>query len=93
MREIQTVLPDAQRRHLRGYQRQLVEAMAKALADVAPAAFAVDADRLRATTMSVFGMLNWFFMWNTTAGVSERDEYAKLVADLTLDGVRGSART
>ena len=88
-----SVLPDAQRRHLRGYQRQLVEAMAKALADVAPAAFAVDADRLRATTMSVFGMLNWFFMWNTTAGASERDDYAKLVAELTLDGVRGSART
>ena len=46
-------------------------------------------DTLYATTMSVFGMLNWFYMWNSHAGVDAREDYARLVSELTIRGVRG----
>lgn len=37
--------------------------------------------------MSVFGMLNWYYMWNSGAGSDAREAYANVVANLTLGGV------
>ncbi|GAB4286913.1 MAG: TetR/AcrR family transcriptional regulator [Roseovarius sp.] len=82
-------LPEAQRRLLRGYQGDLVRHLSAILAALAPAALAHDPARLRAVTMSVFGMLNWHFMWTRGADARAREEYAALVADLTLGGIRG----
>ncbi|KUF11122.1 TetR/AcrR family transcriptional regulator [Pseudoponticoccus marisrubri] len=84
-----SALPEDQQRVLRGYQRDMVTRMSDILAAVAPEVFAQDAARLRATTMSVFGMLNWYYMWNGGAGTQAREDYARLVTDLTLNGLRG----
>ncbi|MCV6593067.1 MAG: TetR/AcrR family transcriptional regulator [Silicimonas sp.] len=72
-----------------GYQRDLVTHMSGLLSDVAPGVFAEAPEKLRATTMSVFGMLNWFYMWNGGAGEPERRHYAGLVTDLCLKGLPG----
>ena len=48
-----------------------------------------DKAKLRAATMSVFGMLNWYYMWNSGAGTKAREDYADLVSTLALNGVRG----
>lgn len=82
-------LPPEQQRVLRGYQREMVAFLGEILARVAPEALGADRGKLRAVTMSVFGMLNWYYMWNISAGEQEREDYARLVADLTLSGVRG----
>ncbi|KIC18016.1 MULTISPECIES: TetR/AcrR family transcriptional regulator [unclassified Leisingera] len=82
-------LPEVQQKHLRGYQREMVQFMSDALKDVAPEIFNGDAAKLRGATMSVFGMLNWYYMWNSGAGSKAREDYAGLVADLTLSGVKG----
>ncbi|MFW8594341.1 TetR/AcrR family transcriptional regulator [Cribrihabitans neustonicus] len=82
-------LPEDQQRLLRGYQRQMVQFMSDALAAAAPEAFARHPEKLRAATMSVFGMLNWYYMWNSGAGSAAREDYADLVANLTLNGLRG----
>jgi hypothetical protein len=37
--------------------------------------------------MSVFGMLNWFYMWNTRQDAKGRAAYAKTVAQMTMGGV------
>lgn len=74
---------------LKGYQRDMVQQMSGIIAATAPDVFDGEPAKLRATTMSVFGMLNWFYMWNTSAGRSARETYADLVAALTLDGVNG----
>lgn len=76
-----------QRDRLRDYQRELVGFMRGIVARLAPTAFDNDPARLRGTTMSVFGMLNWYFMWGAGQGTTARDDYAALVADLTLGGV------
>ena len=83
------LLPEDRQRILRGYQRQMVAALGAALSGVAPQVFAGDPRKLRAATMSVFGMLNWFYMWNRSADRAAREEYADLVTALTLNGVRG----
>ena len=82
-----SALPEAQQKHLRAYQRDLVGVVSDCLSEVAPDVLAGNAEKLRAATMSVFGMLNWYFMWNSGAGTQAREEYATLVADLTLGGI------
>ncbi|MCK0151354.1 TetR/AcrR family transcriptional regulator [Marivita sp. S6314] len=83
------LLPEDQQRVLKAYQRDLVMQMSEIVKQVAPEVFADDPKKLRATVMSVFGMLNWFYMWNSPADQTARDEYATLVTRLTLTGVRG----
>ncbi len=84
-----SALPEDQQKLLRGYQRDLVVFVSDIIASVSPKTFKNDAAKLRATTMSVFGMLNWFYMWNAGADADARSNYAALVSDLTLSGVNG----
>lgn len=74
---------------LKGYQRDMVRQMSDIVAAIAPSVFADNRQKLRATVMSVFGMLNWFYMWNSGADDKARTEYADLVTRLTLSGVKG----
>jgi len=83
------LLPEDQQKILKGYQREMVSQMSAVLGEVAPEVFSGDAARLKAATMSVFGMLNWFYMWNRNASMTAREGYADLVAGITLNGVRG----
>ncbi len=82
-------LPVEQQDILRGYQRDMVRQMSDVLAANAPEIFGAAKGKLHSTTMSVFGMLNWFYMWNSRAGADAREDYAQLVTDLTLKGLRG----
>lgn len=84
-----SALPEDQQKILRTYQRDMVAHLSRILAACAPAQFEGRPDILRATTMSVFGMLNWYFMWQTGAGEVARRDYATLVANLTLNGIKG----
>lgn len=83
------LLPEEQQTILKAYQRDLVMQMSGVISEIAPKLFDGDTRKLRATVMSVFGMLNWFYMWNRTADRQARDDYARLVTRLTLTGVRG----
>ena len=80
-------LPSEQQKVLKSYQRDMVGHLAAILARVAPATFDGNPAKLRAATMSIFGMLNWFYMWNPGADESARRDYAGLVADLALGGL------
>jgi len=80
-------LPDSKQQVLKGYQRDMVAQLAAVLAEAAPDRLARDRGKLRAATMSVFGMLNWFYMWHPHADGQAREDYAALVARLTLGGL------
>ncbi len=87
-----TGTPALSREHqeiLLGYQRDLVRYLSGVINTIAPQAFVTDASKLHAVTMSVFGMLNWFYMWNRHADTQARENYARLVADLSLKGIGG----
>ncbi|SPF81327.1 TetR/AcrR family transcriptional regulator [Pseudoprimorskyibacter insulae] len=82
-------LPPDQQRILRTYQRDMVVFVSDIIRDTAPDVLGKDGEKLRSVTMSVFGMLNWYYMWNTGAGPEAREDYARLVSDMTLKGVQG----
>lgn len=82
-------LPERQREMLRGYQRDIVGFVSGILARIAPDVFRQNPGKLHAATMSVFGMLNWFYMWNTRADTKAREDYARVVSRMTVAGVGG----
>ncbi|MEX0283192.1 MAG: TetR/AcrR family transcriptional regulator [Paracoccaceae bacterium] len=77
-------LPDDLRAPLVALQRKLVSAMSGAVAMERPG---LSGDRLRAVTMSVFGILNWFYMWHRPGKGLDRSEYAVLAADFVRGGI------
>ncbi|MDJ0614242.1 MAG: TetR/AcrR family transcriptional regulator [Rhizobiaceae bacterium] len=83
------LLDHKQRETLRGYQRDMVKLMGDILTSTAPQTFRNNSKVLRSTVMSVFGMINWFYMWNSNADSDERRAYAELVTTLTINGIGG----
>ena len=79
--------PD-QQEVLKDYQRDLVACVADTLRNCAPDTLGQDKFRRRDVTMSVFGMLNWFYMWSPGADQQQRIAYAATVAEMTLNGIR-----
>ena len=81
-------LPPEQQIILRGYQRDMVEQMSDVVKAVAPEKYAQNPQRLLETTMSIYGMLNWYYMWNRDPSEEARITYAKTVTDLVLNGIK-----
>lgn len=82
--EALSVLPPERRAPLVALQRQLVQIMSKAVAEIAPD---LEESKLHATTMSVFGILNWFYMWHRPDKGLTRGQYADLAGDFVLGGI------
>ena len=80
-------LPPEQQAILQGYQKDLVSHLSSLVSDIAPQIFEGDKPKLRAATMSVFGMLNWFYMWNPNADEKARKDYGELIGKLCLNGL------
>lgn len=66
-------------------QRRLVDAMSGAVAKERPD---LSGDHLRAVTMSIYGILNWFYMWHRPGKGLSRADYAQLAADFVSGGIR-----
>jgi AcrR family transcriptional regulator len=82
-------LPPQQREKLAELQREMVRIVSEALRAVTPDLYDAHPEKLRPVTMSLFGMLNWFYMWHRPGKGITREEYADLVTDLVLRGVTG----
>ena len=80
---LRSALPPEMQAPLIAIQRRLVALMAEALQAERPD---LTDRRLHAATMTVFGILNWFYMWQPQATPDDRREYARLVTNLTLNG-------
>lgn len=79
-----SVLPPDLQAPLLDLQRRLVAAMSAAIAVRRPD---LDATRLRALTMTVFGILNWVYMWHRPTKGLSRDAYADLAAGFVEAGL------
>jgi len=89
--EAMTSLPAEQREVLADLQRKIVHIVANALAAVTPDLYTRHPERLRPVTMTLFGMVNWFYMWHRPGKGISRSDYANLVTDMVLRGVIGLA--
>jgi len=80
-----TKLPASKRKVLIDMERRLVRDFAEAIAAVNPT---IGADKmlLKPVTMSLFGMLNWHYMWFREGKALSREDYAELVTTLLIEG-------
>ena len=80
-------LPEAQRETIIGMEREIVRLVADTLAEINPN-LARTRGLLKPVTMSLFGFLNWHYMWFREDGPLTRADYARLATRLFLDGAR-----
>lgn len=83
------LLPKEKQQSLLASERILVEIMSDALAAAIPAARQKRV--LKPLTMSVFGMLNWHYLWFREGGLMTRADYADFVVQLVLAGADEAA--
>lgn len=86
-----SLLPEAEQQELKSLERRLVAILSQAIRDVEPALFE-DKALLKPVTMSLFGMLNWVYMWFRDGGALSREGYGKLATRLLVGGLRELAR-
>jgi len=84
-------LPKELADELRALERGLVERFATVLKAVNPE---LERQRryLKPVTMSLFGMLNWVYLWFRPDGPMSREAYADLATTMILEGVRAVGR-
>lgn len=80
------LLPTDRQAELKGMERDLVRIFSDAVAGVAPQLKGTKL--LKPVTMSLFGMINWHYLWFKSTGEVTRADYAALVSQLIVDGTR-----
>lgn len=80
------LLPSDRQIELKAMERELVKIFSDAVAGVAPQLKGTKL--LKPVTMSLFGMINWHYLWFKNTGDVTRADYADLVAQLIVDGTR-----
>ncbi len=78
-------LPASKRKVLIEMERRLVSDFSDAIAAVNPA-IGGDKMLLKPVTMSLFGMLNWHYMWFREGKGLSREDYAEMVTTLLIEG-------
>ncbi len=79
-------LSDERQVALKGMERDLVLTFSDAVAGVAPQLKGTTL--LKPVTMSLFGMVNWHYLWFKSGGSVSRADYADIVTRLIADGAR-----
>ncbi len=81
-------LSDAQKSEIRALERSIVKRFSDTLRQINPRLDAPGRPLLMPVTMSLFGMLNWVYLWFKEGGPISREEYAALAAKLILEGAK-----
>lgn len=85
------LLPRAQQDILKELERRLVTIFSEAIAASLPSA-ARQPEMLKPLTMSLFGMLNWHYLWFRDGKGMTREAYASMAAKLILSGAEDAIR-
>jgi TetR/AcrR family transcriptional regulator len=80
-------LPIARKKELVALERSLVSIFADAVAAAVPT-IANRSVLLKPVTMSLFGMMNWHYMWFREKGPVSREDYADMVTTLLIEGAQ-----
>jgi AcrR family transcriptional regulator len=77
------LLPKDKQDTLKNLERDLVRHFSRVIARALPE---LDTERLKPVTMSLFGMLNWHYLWFREGGGLTRADYARLTTEMILAG-------
>jgi AcrR family transcriptional regulator len=80
-------LSEEQRGEIRAVERQIVRHFAAVLRRISPELDQPERPLLMPVTMSLFGMMNWVYMWFRDGGIITREDYAEVATTLILRGI------
>lgn len=83
-----SLLTDEQKQAITEVERRLVRRFASVLRDISPRLDQKERPLLMPVTMSLFGMMNWMYMWFKDGGRISRKDYAEVVTTLILEGIK-----
>jgi AcrR family transcriptional regulator len=83
-----SALSDEQRGEIRSVERQIVRHFSTVLCRINPDLDRPERPLLMPVTMSLFGMMNWVYMWFRDGGMITREDYAEVATTLTLAGIK-----
>ena len=81
-------LDDAQKSAIRAIERRIVKRFAGVLRQINPDLDNAERPLLMPVTMSLFGMMNWVYMWFRDGGRISRKDYAEVATTLILAGIK-----
>jgi len=79
---------EEQRAAIRSVERQIVRHFSDVLGRIHPTLDDPERPLLMPVTMSLFGMMNWVYMWFRDGGRITREDYAEVATTLILEGVK-----
>lgn len=81
-------LPEEQRQQIYAIERRIVKRFSKVLREINPDLDNAERPLLTPVTMSLFGMINWVYMWFKDGGKITREDYADVATTLILEGIK-----
>lgn len=81
-------LSEEQKAEIVAIERRIVRHFSNALKAIHPKLEDPERPLLMPVTMSLFGMMNWVYMWFKEGGPISREDYAKVATTLILEGVK-----
>lgn len=83
-----SALSDAQKAEITAMERDIVQRFSAVLKQINPELANPERPLLMPVTMSLFGMLNWVYMWFRDGGRISREDYADVATTLVLEGIK-----
>ena len=83
-----SALSDEQKAEITGVERKIVRRFSAVLDQVNPGLNTRERPLLMPVTMSLFGMMNWVYMWFRDGGRISREDYADVATTLILEGIK-----
>lgn len=81
-------LNDDQKAKIHAIERRIVKRFSAVLREIKPSLESPERPLLMPVTMSLFGMMNWVYMWFRDGGAITRDDYADVATTLILEGIK-----
>ncbi|MFC0219345.1 AcrR family transcriptional regulator [Pseudochelatococcus lubricantis] len=83
-----SALSEEQRAEITEIERRIVRHFSAVLREINPGLDRQERPLLMPVTMSLFGMMNWVYMWFKEGGRISRDDYADVATTLILEGIK-----
>jgi AcrR family transcriptional regulator len=83
-----SALSDEQKAGITAIERRIVRRFSNVLKEINPELDSKERPLLMPVTMSLFGMMNWVYMWFRDGGRITREDYADVATTLILEGIK-----
>ncbi|AVW93693.1 MULTISPECIES: TetR/AcrR family transcriptional regulator [Roseobacteraceae] len=81
-------LSEEQKQKISTLERRIISYFANVIREIHPKLDRPERPLLMPVTMSLFGMMNWVYMWFRDDGPIAREDYAEIATTLLLEGVK-----